>query len=138
MISAASRDHIVGCIGKAEAAGGKVIVDGRGWAERRPGTWVGPTVIVRGKGAEAAEAEEIFGPVLMVVKVGGAEGKGAARKGWGAGKRWLGEGLEAVVFVPSGDGRGSNFCPGWLCFRHVAPGWFKHMVAGDPRTAPAS
>lgn len=71
MISAASRDHIVACIDKAEAAGGKTLVDGRGWAKRHPGTWVGPTVILKASAAAAAgESEEIFGPVLMVVKVG--------------------------------------------------------------------
>lgn len=72
MISATSRDHIVACIDKAEAAGGKPLVDGRGWAKRRPGTWVGPTVILKGKGGAAPaaeEPEEIFGPVLMVLKV---------------------------------------------------------------------
>ena len=74
VISAASRDHIVDCIAKEEAAGGKVLVDGRSWAERRPGTWLGPTVILRTGGAAAAVAaagkgEEVFGPVLMVVKV---------------------------------------------------------------------
>lgn len=80
MISAASRDHIVTCIDKAEAAGGEPLVDGRVWAKRQPGTWVGPTVILKGKGkgsaagAVAEEAEEIFGPVLMVVKVGQAFG----------------------------------------------------------------
>ncbi|CAN0235828.1 unnamed protein product, partial [Pylaiella littoralis] len=73
VISAASRDHIVGCIDKAQAAGHEVLVDGRGWAKRQPGTWVGPTVIVKGRegnGGATEESEEIFGPVLMVVKVG--------------------------------------------------------------------
>lgn len=72
VISAASRDHIVGCIDKAQAAGHEVLVDGRGWAKRQPGTWVGPTVIVKGRegnGGATEESEEIFGPVLMVVKV---------------------------------------------------------------------
>eukprot|EP00903_Cladosiphon_okamuranus_P010607 g10031.t1 len=70
VISAASRDHIVACIDKAEAAGGEMLVDGRGWAKRQPGTWVGPTVILKASAAAAAEeSEEIFGPVLMVVKV---------------------------------------------------------------------
>lgn len=74
MISAASRDHIVSCVDKAEAGGAEVLVDGRGWAKRQPGTWVGPTVILRGAAAggngNGEHAEEIFGPVLMVVKVG--------------------------------------------------------------------
>ena len=71
MISEESRDHIVGCINKEEAAGGDVVVDGRPWVKRGPGTWVGPTIVVKQKGAGGDErkAEEIFGPVLMVVKV---------------------------------------------------------------------
>ncbi|CAN0191287.1 unnamed protein product, partial [Ectocarpus fasciculatus] len=72
VISAASRDHIVGRIGAAEADGGEVLVDGRGWAERKPGTWVGPTVIVKSRNGNSGgdgKSEEIFGPVLMVVKV---------------------------------------------------------------------
>ena len=89
MISAASRDHIVACIDKAEAAGGKPLVDGRGWAKRQPGTWVGPTVILKSKGsavAAAEESEEIFGPVLMVVKVGGqVAGQGLEEIPGGAG-----------------------------------------------------
>lgn len=70
MISAASRDHILKCIAKAEAAGGELLVDGRDWAKREPGTWVGPTVILQGKKDSSAEAvEEVFGPLLMVIKV---------------------------------------------------------------------
>ncbi|CAM9906897.1 unnamed protein product, partial [Laminaria digitata] len=74
VISEESRDHIVDCISKEEKAEGNVVVDGRPWAKREPGTWVGPTIVVKQKGAPgggAAEqkAEEIFGPVLMVVKV---------------------------------------------------------------------
>lgn len=71
MISAASRDHILGRIGAAEADGGEVLVDGRGWSERKPGTWVGPTVIVKSRNGNKGDgkSEEIFGPVLMVVKV---------------------------------------------------------------------
>lgn len=73
VISAASRDHIVASVDKAVAAGGEPLVDGRGWTKRQPGTWVGPTVILKGKvsaaAAAAEESEEIFGPVLMVVKV---------------------------------------------------------------------
>ncbi|CAN0025276.1 unnamed protein product, partial [Ectocarpus sp. 6 AP-2014] len=71
VISTASRDHIVARIGAAEADGGEVVVDGRGWAERKPGTWVGPTVIVKSRNGNKGDgqSEEIFGPVLMVVKV---------------------------------------------------------------------
>ena len=54
-----------------------MVVDGRPWAKRKPGTWVGPTIVVKQRGAGDAggggaerKAQELFGPVLMVVKVG--------------------------------------------------------------------
>lgn len=55
-----------------------MLVDGRGWAERKSGTWVGPTVIVKSRNGSNGDGdgkpEEIFGPVLMVVKVFTARG----------------------------------------------------------------
>lgn len=72
VISTASRDHIVECISKAvspDGGSGELLLDGRQWAERRPGTWVGPTVILLKRRDKEALSEEIFGPVLMVVKV---------------------------------------------------------------------
>lgn len=67
VISAASRDHIVECINKAVMVDGdELLVDGRDWAKREPGTWVGPTVILKRK---KEPEEELFGPVLIVVKV---------------------------------------------------------------------
>ena len=48
------------------------MLDGRGWASRK-GTWVGPTVIVHTNEDDPALHDEIFGPVLSVLKVGTAE-----------------------------------------------------------------
>lgn len=48
----------------------KVLLDGRGWAElRSEGNWVGPTVILHASADDRAVKDEIFGPVLSVIKV---------------------------------------------------------------------
>jgi malonate-semialdehyde dehydrogenase (acetylating)/methylmalonate-semialdehyde dehydrogenase len=75
MISAAARDRAVGIVDAAEAAGARVLVDGR---RAKPpagcegGFWMGPTLLHLGSGAAAlaspAYTEEIFGPVQCVVE----------------------------------------------------------------------
>ena len=40
IIDKASQDRIIGYINAAEAAGAKILVDGRSWAKRSPGFWV--------------------------------------------------------------------------------------------------
>ena len=46
MIDNASRDRIVSLIDASVAAGANVLVDGREWASREEGSWVGPTVLM--------------------------------------------------------------------------------------------
>lgn len=46
VIDDASKQRILGYINGAEQRGAKVLVDGRGWAARTPGSWVGPTVLL--------------------------------------------------------------------------------------------
>ena len=58
-------------INEAEAAGCKILLDGRSWAKDRAGAtaggyWVGPTVILHTSTSDRAMKEEIFGPVLSV------------------------------------------------------------------------
>ena len=54
-------------INEAEAAGCKILLDGRSWATERPtGYWVGPTIIMHTSSDDRAMREEIFGPVLSV------------------------------------------------------------------------
>ena len=61
--------------------GAEALVDGRPWADfgaagaggpgrTAGGTWVGPTVLLHKSAQDAAVREEIFGPVLSVVRVG--------------------------------------------------------------------
>jgi malonate-semialdehyde dehydrogenase (acetylating)/methylmalonate-semialdehyde dehydrogenase len=71
VISADSRNFIVKTIAEAEAAGAAMVVDGRDLVVpgHEEGFWVGPTVIDHVKTEMSAYTEEIFGPVLVVVRV---------------------------------------------------------------------
>jgi len=69
LIDALSKNKVLKYINEAEQQGCKLLVDGRGWAERTPGTWVGPTIILHNSADDAAMKEEIFGPVLSVLQV---------------------------------------------------------------------
>ncbi len=67
--SEASVARITGYIDAAEQQGAKVLVDGRGKKGTDTGYWVGPTIL-DGVSADAPAAkEEIFGPVLSIVRV---------------------------------------------------------------------
>jgi malonate-semialdehyde dehydrogenase (acetylating)/methylmalonate-semialdehyde dehydrogenase len=72
VISPAARDRIVEFIGTAEREGACVRVDGRGIAVpgREGGYFVGPTLIDRLDPGSSCVREEIFGPVLSVVRAG--------------------------------------------------------------------
>jgi malonate-semialdehyde dehydrogenase (acetylating)/methylmalonate-semialdehyde dehydrogenase len=71
VISPDSRDFIVRTISEAEAAGAAMVVDGRDLVVpgHEDGFWVGPTVLDHVKTEMTAYTEEIFGPVLVVVRV---------------------------------------------------------------------
>jgi malonate-semialdehyde dehydrogenase (acetylating)/methylmalonate-semialdehyde dehydrogenase len=71
--NAASVTRITGYIDQAEQAGAKVIVDGRGSKHTADGYWVGPTVLDHVTPQMPAAREEIFGPVLSIVRVGTLE-----------------------------------------------------------------
>jgi len=70
VITAAARDRIVGLIGTGEAQGATVAVDGRGLTVpgHEDGFFVGPTVIDHVTREMDVYTEEIFGPVLSVVR----------------------------------------------------------------------
>ncbi|MCM0618079.1 CoA-acylating methylmalonate-semialdehyde dehydrogenase [Paenarthrobacter sp. TYUT067] len=71
VISADSREFIVKTITEAEQAGAAMVVDGRDLIVpgHEDGFWVGPTVLDHVKTEMTAYTEEIFGPVLVVVRV---------------------------------------------------------------------
>ncbi len=75
VITAAARERILAVIGSGEQQGATVAVDGRGLvvAGHEAGFFVGPTVLDRVTTQMAAYREEIFGPVLSVLRAGGVD-----------------------------------------------------------------
>lgn len=72
VISAAAKTRIEGYIDEAEAAGARVLVDGRGAVVegREGGYYVGATVIDGVTPDMRIAQEEVFGPVLAIVRTG--------------------------------------------------------------------
>jgi malonate-semialdehyde dehydrogenase (acetylating)/methylmalonate-semialdehyde dehydrogenase len=71
VISPASKERIERYITEAEQQGAKVLVDGRNASVpgKENGTYVGPTVIDHVKPGMAVATEEIFGPVISIMRV---------------------------------------------------------------------
>ena len=61
--------RITNYIDAAEKGGAKVIVDGRGQKGDAGGYWVGPTILDHVTPEMPAGCEEIFGPVLSIIRV---------------------------------------------------------------------
>jgi malonate-semialdehyde dehydrogenase (acetylating)/methylmalonate-semialdehyde dehydrogenase len=72
VVTAAARDRIVGLIGTGEQQGARLAVDGRGIVVpgHENGFFVGPTVIDDVRPEMDVYREEIFGPVLSVLRAG--------------------------------------------------------------------
>ncbi|MEU4670569.1 CoA-acylating methylmalonate-semialdehyde dehydrogenase [Amycolatopsis sp. NPDC023774] len=68
VVTAAARDRIVSYVDAGERAGASVVVDGRGLAAREDGFWVGPTLLDHVTPDMTVYTDEIFGPVLSVVR----------------------------------------------------------------------
>lgn len=70
VISKEAKDRIEGYITEAEKAGAKILVDGRGAAVegKEGGFYVGPTIIDFVKPDMKIAKEEIFGPVIAIVR----------------------------------------------------------------------
>lgn len=71
VVTAASRDRIVDYIGQGEDAGAKVVVDGRDLVVEghEDGFFVGPTLLDQVTTDMSVYTDEIFGPVLTVLRV---------------------------------------------------------------------
>lgn len=65
----AALKRITGYVDNAEKAGVKVLVDGRGAKADPGGYWVGPTILDNVTPEMPAGCEEIFGPVLSIIRV---------------------------------------------------------------------
>jgi malonate-semialdehyde dehydrogenase (acetylating)/methylmalonate-semialdehyde dehydrogenase len=70
VISKESKERIERYIGEAERDGAKILVDGRGAKVegKENGTYVGPTVIDFVKPEMSVAKEEIFGPVISIMR----------------------------------------------------------------------
>jgi len=75
LVTREHRDKVAGYIDVAAADGAEVVVDGRGIAVDgdEHGFWLGPTLLDRVPRTSRAYTEEIFGPVLSVVRVASYE-----------------------------------------------------------------
>jgi malonate-semialdehyde dehydrogenase (acetylating) / methylmalonate-semialdehyde dehydrogenase len=67
VISCAARDRIGEWISRGEAAGAKVVLDGRGASAESGGSFVGPTILDGVTPEMNIAQEEVFGPVLCVI-----------------------------------------------------------------------
>jgi malonate-semialdehyde dehydrogenase (acetylating)/methylmalonate-semialdehyde dehydrogenase len=72
VISCAARDRIRDWISRGEADGAEVVVDGRGGEIGTPdgGSYVGPTILDGVTADMEIAKEEVFGPVLSVIRAG--------------------------------------------------------------------
>jgi malonate-semialdehyde dehydrogenase (acetylating) / methylmalonate-semialdehyde dehydrogenase len=66
VISKEAKQRIEGYITEAEKAGAKVLVDGRG--KDGPGFWIGPTLIDYVTPDMKIAQEEVFGPVMVIIR----------------------------------------------------------------------
>ncbi len=75
LVTAAARDKVVGYIDEGVAAGARLVVDGRGYrvAGNEDGYFVGGTLFDKVTPEMRIYKEEIFGPVLCVVRVNSLE-----------------------------------------------------------------
>ncbi|KZM70169.1 CoA-acylating methylmalonate-semialdehyde dehydrogenase [Nocardia terpenica] len=69
LVTAAARDRVVANVESAVAQGARIVVDGRDVRVPTEGFWVGPTLVDHVTPEMRVYTEEIFGPVLAVVRV---------------------------------------------------------------------
>jgi malonate-semialdehyde dehydrogenase (acetylating)/methylmalonate-semialdehyde dehydrogenase len=71
LVTSAHRDKVASYVGAGEESGAKVVVDGRGVeVDGEPGGfWLGPTLLDHVTTDMTVYSDEIFGPVLSVVRV---------------------------------------------------------------------
>lgn len=108
LVTAAHRDKVRGYVDAGVDAGATLVVDGRDIEVDGDagGFWLGPTLFDRVTPEMAIYSEEIFGPVLSVVRVGSYQ-----------------EGLELINSHPYGNGTAIFTCDGGAARR------FQHEVS---------
>jgi malonate-semialdehyde dehydrogenase (acetylating)/methylmalonate-semialdehyde dehydrogenase len=72
LVTRAHRDRVASYVAAGETEGAKVVLDGRGVRVdgEAGGFWLGPTILDHVKPDMSVYTDEIFGPVLSVVRVG--------------------------------------------------------------------
>ena len=75
VISRQAKERIERYIGEAESEGATILLDGRGATVpgREGGFWIGPTILDRVHPSMRIAQEEVFGPVLAIVRVSDLE-----------------------------------------------------------------
>jgi malonate-semialdehyde dehydrogenase (acetylating)/methylmalonate-semialdehyde dehydrogenase len=73
VVTGAARDRILSAVDAGEKAGASLVVDGRAFAGPGEGFWVGPTLFDHVTPDMSVYTDEIFGPVLVVVRAGSFE-----------------------------------------------------------------
>jgi len=68
VINQASHDRILDFIAKGVAEGGRLVIGGKAVASATKGYFIEPTVIADVKAGQTIEQQEIFGPVLAVIR----------------------------------------------------------------------
>lgn len=68
LITAESRDRIVSYLSNAASEGASVVVDGRGVVTSGEGWFLGPSLVDHVRPGMAVHSDELFGPVLSVVR----------------------------------------------------------------------
>jgi acyl-CoA reductase-like NAD-dependent aldehyde dehydrogenase len=72
VVTPEARDRIIGYVGRGQEAGATLVVDGRGLTvtDYENGFFVGPTLFDRVRTDMDIYTDEIFGPVLVVLRAG--------------------------------------------------------------------
>jgi len=75
VISAEARERIAGYVAEAQAKGAKILVDGRNPVVKgkEGGFWVGPTIVDGVTPDMRIAQEEVFGPVLVIIRATGLD-----------------------------------------------------------------
>ncbi|MFM8884019.1 MAG: CoA-acylating methylmalonate-semialdehyde dehydrogenase, partial [Solirubrobacterales bacterium] len=70
LVTPEARDRVVSYIGKAGAGGAEVVLDGRELEVEGEGFFVGPTVVDRVEPSMEVYRDEVFGPLLVMLRAG--------------------------------------------------------------------
>jgi malonate-semialdehyde dehydrogenase (acetylating)/methylmalonate-semialdehyde dehydrogenase len=71
LVAPEARERLVGAIERAASAGDDVVLDGRDVTDGGPGgTLIGPTIVETGDPESEIAREELFGPLLTVIRAG--------------------------------------------------------------------